>query len=69
MQKVLKQADALPLADQKRLLLLKQGRDHSRAFAEQLDRNIIAEEHHIERGVSFYNVSMLDDSAEPILVG
>lgn len=67
--KQLKDADALPLADQKRLLLMKQGRDNMRAFAAELDKNIIAEENHNRMGISFYNVSMLDDSAEPVLVG
>lgn len=68
-QKVLKEADALPLADQKRILLMKDGRDRMRAFAAELDKNIIAEEHHNERGWSAYNVSLFDDSATPILVG
>jgi hypothetical protein len=68
-RKVLQRADGMPLADQTRLLLMKQGRDHMRAFATELDKNIIAEEHHNERGWSAYNVSLFDDSAEPILVG
>lgn len=69
MKKVLQKADQLNQGDPQRLLLLDDAASKARAYARQLENVALAERQGEERGVSFWNVSMFDNSAEPILVG